>query len=71
MVQSKVRKSVVDALMALATEKRWHDISLNEIAERAGMTPGALRAAYDGGSPSSKISCAASTSACWPASTRT
>ena len=48
MVQSKVRKSVVDALMALATEKRWHDISLNEIAERAGMTPGALRAAYDG-----------------------
>lgn len=37
------RARVVDALMALAAQNRWHDITLDEIAEGAGLSLADLR----------------------------
>jgi AcrR family transcriptional regulator len=48
MVQPKTRTKIVDALMALAAERRWEEVTLEAVAERAGVSLAALRAAYDG-----------------------
>jgi AcrR family transcriptional regulator len=48
MVQPKTRNRIVDALMALAAERPWDAVTLEALAERAGVTLPALRAAYDG-----------------------
>jgi AcrR family transcriptional regulator len=48
MVQPKTRSKIIDALMALAAERPWEEITLEALAERAGITLAALRAAYDG-----------------------
>ena len=37
---------IIDALMHLAGERRWEDISLSEIASRAGLTLGEFRDAF-------------------------
>ena len=47
MVQPKTRNRIIDALMALAAERRWDDVTLEALAERAGLTLVALRAAYE------------------------
>jgi AcrR family transcriptional regulator len=46
--QPKTRGRIVDALLALAAERPWPEVTLEALAERAGVTLGALRAAYDG-----------------------
>ena len=46
MVQPKTRNRIVDALLALAGERAWHEVTLEALAERAGITLIALRAAY-------------------------
>ena len=48
MVQPKTRTRTVDALMRLAAEQAWEEITLRAVAERAGVTLAALRDAYDG-----------------------
>ena len=48
MVQEKTRKKIVDALMALAAERQWEDVTLEALAERAGVPLATLRAAFDG-----------------------
>lgn len=48
MVQQKTRKKIVDALMALAAERRWEDVTLEALAERAAVPLATLRAAFDG-----------------------
>jgi AcrR family transcriptional regulator len=48
LVQQKNRKKVLDALLALAAERPWRDVTLEGIAERAGVALPALRASYDG-----------------------
>ncbi len=48
MVQPKTRNKIIDALMALAAERPWDEVTLEAIAERAGVTLAGLRAAYDG-----------------------
>jgi AcrR family transcriptional regulator len=48
MVQPKTRNRIVDALLALAAERRFEDVTLEAVAERAGISLAALRAAYDG-----------------------
>ena len=48
MVQQKTRKKIVDALMALAAERRWEDVTLEALAERADVSLKTLRSAYDG-----------------------
>jgi AcrR family transcriptional regulator len=48
MVQPRVRNKVIDALLSLAAERRWEEVTLQALAERAGMTLSTLRAAYDG-----------------------
>lgn len=48
MIQPKTRNRIVDALMALAGERPWDDVTFEAIAARSGMTLAALRAAYDG-----------------------
>jgi AcrR family transcriptional regulator len=48
MVQPKTRNKIIDALMELAAERRWDEVTLAALAERAGLTLSALRAAYDG-----------------------
>lgn len=47
MVTERTRKKIIDALMSLAAERRWPDIALPDIAERAGTDLAALRGAYD------------------------
>jgi len=47
MVQPKTRKRIVDALMGLAAERPWDEVKLETVAERAGVTLVALRAAYE------------------------
>jgi AcrR family transcriptional regulator len=47
MVQPKTRNRIVDALMALAAERPWHEVTLEALAERAGVTLVALRATYE------------------------
>jgi len=48
MPRSEARDKIIDALMALASERRWDEVSLEAIADRAGVTLAALRAEYDG-----------------------
>ena len=48
MAQPKTRGRIVDALMALAAERPWGEVTLEALAERAGVTLAALRAGYDG-----------------------
>ena len=48
MAKPKPQQKIVDALMALAAERPWEEVTLDAIAERAGVTLAALRAAYDG-----------------------
>lgn len=47
MVQQKTRKKIVDALMALAAERRWEGVTLDVLAERAGVPLATLHAAFD------------------------
>jgi AcrR family transcriptional regulator len=44
----KPRDKAVEALMALAAERPWSEVTLQAIAERAGVTLAALRGDYDG-----------------------
>jgi AcrR family transcriptional regulator len=46
MVQAKTRNRIVDALLALAAERCWEKVTLEALAERAGVTLVVLRAAY-------------------------
>lgn len=48
MVQQKTRKKIIDALMALAAERPWEDVTLEALAERAALPLATLRAAFDG-----------------------
>jgi AcrR family transcriptional regulator len=48
MVQPKTRNKIIDALMALAAERPWEEVTLQAIAERADVTLAALRASYGG-----------------------
>jgi AcrR family transcriptional regulator len=48
MVQPKTRNKIIDALMALAAERPWEEVTLEALAERAGVSLAGLRAAYDG-----------------------
>jgi AcrR family transcriptional regulator len=48
MVQPKTRSKIIDALMALAAERKWEAVTLEALAERAGLTLAGLHAAYDG-----------------------
>jgi AcrR family transcriptional regulator len=46
--QGKTRNKIIDSLMALAAEQPWGEVTMEALAERAGVTLAALRAAYDG-----------------------
>lgn len=48
MAKTKPRDRILDALMSLAAEQPWEKVSLEAIADRAGVTLAALRAEYDG-----------------------
>lgn len=48
MPKAKPRDKILDALMALAAERPWEEVTLEALAERAGVTLASLRAAYDG-----------------------
>jgi AcrR family transcriptional regulator len=48
MVQPKTRNKIIDVTLALAAERPWEEVTLEAIAERAGVTLSGLRAAYDG-----------------------
>jgi AcrR family transcriptional regulator len=48
MATAKTRTSIVNALMELAAERRFEDVTLEAVAQRAGVTLQALREAYDG-----------------------
>jgi AcrR family transcriptional regulator len=48
MAKPKPQQKIVDALMALTSERAWDEVTLEAIAERAGVTLAALRASYDG-----------------------
>ena len=48
MVTQKTRNAIIDALVALAGERRWDAISLEDLAARAGVSLAQLRSAYDG-----------------------
>lgn len=48
MVQPKTRNRIIDALLELAAERPWDEVTLEAVAERAGVTLSGLRAAYDG-----------------------
>jgi AcrR family transcriptional regulator len=47
-VQPKTRNKIVDALLELAAERAWDEVTLEAVADRAGVTLAGLRAAYDG-----------------------
>jgi len=47
-VQPKTRNKIIDTTMQLAAERPFDEVTLEAIAERAGLTLSALRAAYDG-----------------------
>ncbi|MGH6924892.1 MAG: TetR/AcrR family transcriptional regulator [Propylenella sp.] len=47
MAQPKTRKKIVDALMALAAERRWEDVTLEALAERAEVPLATLRDSFD------------------------
>lgn len=40
------REKIVDALMGLAAERRWEDISLNDVADRAGVSLAQFRECF-------------------------
>ena len=48
MAKPKPQQKIVDALMGLAAERPWDEVTLEALAERAGITLSALRASYDG-----------------------
>jgi len=48
LVQPKTRNKIIDALLELAGERPWDEVTLEALAERAGVTLSGLRAAYDG-----------------------
>jgi AcrR family transcriptional regulator len=48
MATEKTKTRIVDAFLSLAAERRYGDIDLSDIAERAGVPLAALREAYDG-----------------------
>mgnify|MGYP002404260269 CR=1 FL=1 len=48
MATAEQRESIVAALLALAAERRWDEIALADVAERAGVPLSVLRRAYDG-----------------------
>lgn len=48
MTQPKTRNKIIEALLALAAELRWEEVTLPVLAERAGISLTALRSAYDG-----------------------
>jgi AcrR family transcriptional regulator len=48
MVQPTTRNKIIGALMELAAERPWDEITLPLLAERADVSLTALRAAYDG-----------------------
>ena len=48
MPKPKTRDRIVEALMALAAERPWSEVTLAAIAERAGVTLAELRAQFDG-----------------------
>src|SRR5262245_38182420 len=48
MAKPKPQQKIVDALMALAAERSWDEVTLEAVAERAAVTLAALRASYDG-----------------------
>jgi AcrR family transcriptional regulator len=43
---ASAQDAAIDALLALLAERRWDEIGLPDIAERAGVTLGALRGAF-------------------------
>ena len=47
-MQPKTRHKVIDSLMQLAGEQPWHAVTLETVAERAGVPLRALRGAFDG-----------------------
>ncbi len=47
MAQQKTRKKIIDALMALAAERPWEDVTLEALAERAEVPLATLRGAFD------------------------
>ncbi|MYZ48851.1 TetR/AcrR family transcriptional regulator [Propylenella binzhouense] len=48
MATAKLRQRIVQTLLALAAERRWDEVTLEAIADRAGVTLQALRSAFDG-----------------------
>ena len=48
MVQQRTRKKIVDALMALAAERPWEEVTLEALAAHADVSLATLRSAYDG-----------------------
>jgi AcrR family transcriptional regulator len=44
--RSEPREKIIDALMGLAAEKNWDEITLTDIADRAGVTLGQFRDCY-------------------------
>jgi AcrR family transcriptional regulator len=48
MVQPKTRNKIIDVTLELAGERPWNEVTLEAIAERAGLNLSGLRAAYDG-----------------------
>lgn len=48
MVQPKTRNRIIDALLDLAGERSWEDVTIEAVAERAGVPLAGMRAAYDG-----------------------
>ncbi|MCC2112530.1 MAG: TetR/AcrR family transcriptional regulator [Hyphomicrobiales bacterium] len=46
MATEKTRRKIIDALLALAAETPWHQIDLNAIADKAGITLAALRKGF-------------------------
>lgn len=48
MARPKPRQKIVDALVALAAERPWDEVTLEALAERAGVSLAALRESYDG-----------------------
>ncbi|WEK50009.1 MAG: TetR/AcrR family transcriptional regulator [Candidatus Kaistia colombiensis] len=48
MATEKTKSKIIDALLGLLSEKPYAEIGLGEVAARAGLSLGDLRAAYDG-----------------------
>jgi AcrR family transcriptional regulator len=44
--QQSPRDAIIDALLALAAERRWEDISISDVAERAGVSLARFREAF-------------------------